>query len=1092
MKPPLVTPNPRPVSIKSATPAVLQAAFSDNQWTNAANLAKQRHRATKDPYYLAVETAAKSQSDNVADRSAGKVAVESMVKDNTTVTDIDTLDMYELACSRLDMKYSETIGLLRARLVKAIPKDMNSCTRCFDACVYHSDWKNAQQIAASLNKNFASDRQFLFQYILATHQYALSEDCPEGSRRIFAQLTKAQADKAFNLHVATASQGHHNRASLTESEAWLWLIIRITHCGREENLELFRKPERGPLAFLEAGLLGPYKEAMDYLQKEEAWDDLFLIGKRILEEVICICQAEALAIEEDERVIDLRKLASAEIEQGTPPKESSAKKDLARAIGKARPRRSLKDHAFLDASCEWYLFKAFYDAARKHPDRKRRLREAHQLFAKTMEALAKAESMKPIFQRSYDLITLKILFERDSQLVPRSEGSTLRVIHLTNHMVEHYKEPGCFKDAQELFKGMSKLEIITFLNSLRIRGIKCVNIFQRLTLMSLAFKLRYYVMANSRFTCEFCDAVLDGSICTSCLKSIATNALDAYKSGMEDDNLRQNILPGEVVDPLSEIAVVGAVCLLRLAGLGYWVSTKDTNSPLYSVNMQLFLQAVLWLDSHVMATPPKNDMHRMLLVKLYLLMGCVTRARALWDGFDVKNAIIDSLGLLFVDRLSSVAPGTFILGSSYDNPVDPFITHYTRSLKNTTPKWIMGSLEVGSFSSLLDMTKSLTTQNTSCALVMSVVEERRGLRMKTGKVETSIEDEPIVRKLSVEHELHDPTDYGILSTLADGDLEPVDSGTSKPIHAIVNYGPLPSHTRAHLGLLAERFLDFICYAQPKEYKPSKAGQVIQLDLQYAFATCSHLQKDMQTLLGIADSKLSEEEKKAFSRQQEMALASLTSPEIWYYRIVWRLAEVVKNVLGLKTNPAPASEVRDYIRVHTKEVTENLGEQTTNFLAVPNSFQSELHGFHGFGALHAMGMLRESALAVKHTVNYLTVTAEKVKNVDKTRSSSASDLAWLAPELKKMAAAAAESENTIKARIKMLKGFVGDADGLQDRLCEWTFGDHTAAHEHDKEFKQEVREKLQGIVPKTDAEGWADQVGDSWRELIRGWAAVKFD
>lgn len=47
-------------------------------------------------------------------------------------------------------------------------------------------------------------------------------------------------------------------------------------------------------------------------------------------------------------------------------------------------------------------------------------------------------------------------------------------------------------------------------------------------------------------------------------------------------------------------------------------------------------------------------------------------------------------------------------------------------------------------------------------------------------------------KLSVEHELHDPTDYGILSTLADGDLEPVDSGTSKPIHAIVNYGPLPS------------------------------------------------------------------------------------------------------------------------------------------------------------------------------------------------------------------------------------------------------------------------------------------------------------
>lgn len=214
---------------------------------------------------------------------------------------------------------------------------------------------------------------------------------------------------------------------------------------------------------------------------------------------------------------------------------------------------------------------------------------------------------------------------------------------------------------------------------------------------------------------------------------------------MEDKNLRQNVLPGENVDPLSDIAVTGAVCLLRLSGLGRWVSMRDVNSPLYCVNIQLFLQAVLWLDSHVIASPPKNDdRHRMILVKLYLLMGCVFRAKSLWEEFDVKNAILDSLGLHYLDRLSSIAPGLF-LGPSHQDPVDPFTAHYTRAFRNTIPKWIMGSLENGNYASVLDMISRNQKQSTSCTLVTTVLEERRGMRMKTGKVDTPIEDHPFVR-----------------------------------------------------------------------------------------------------------------------------------------------------------------------------------------------------------------------------------------------------------------------------------------------------------------------------------------------------------
>lgn len=71
-----------------------------------------------------------------------------MVKDKVTITDADSLDMYEFACSHTDIKYPETIGALRLRLVKAVPKDQKACVRCFNSCVWNSDWKNAQQVTS--------------------------------------------------------------------------------------------------------------------------------------------------------------------------------------------------------------------------------------------------------------------------------------------------------------------------------------------------------------------------------------------------------------------------------------------------------------------------------------------------------------------------------------------------------------------------------------------------------------------------------------------------------------------------------------------------------------------------------------------------------------------------------------------------------------------------------------------------------------------------------------------------------------------------------------------------------------------------------
>lgn len=271
---------------------------------------------------------------------------------------------------------------------------------------------------------------------------------------------------------------------------------------------------------------------------------------------------------------------------------------------------------------------------------------------------------------------------------------------------------------------------------------------------SLSLRLRYVVATRGVSViegnrCGFCNAEMEPDGCLPCLKLIVSIALETYRSGIEIAGPDQDKLSGCSQNPLSDIAETGAYCLLRLAGLGRWSRAPfEGTTPLYHVNIQMFLQAVIWLDSTLTKTLPASDTLRLLLVKLYLLMGCASRAKTLWDQFDVKNSLLDSLGMLYIDRLSSIAPGLFLSGSSRDNPVDPFMVHFTRGLKSTTPKKIMDSLEEGTYSGVHEMIRHAQKQAASCTLAMAVVEERRGLRMKAGKVDiTPIEDYSLVRTL---------------------------------------------------------------------------------------------------------------------------------------------------------------------------------------------------------------------------------------------------------------------------------------------------------------------------------------------------------
>lgn len=564
---------------------------------------------------------------------------------------------------------------------------------------------------------------------------------------------------------------------------------------------------------------------------------------------------------------------------------------------------------------------------------------------------------------------------------------------------------------------------------------------------------------------------IQDDVCIWCSATIVDIALGRYKHAIYDMDLRQNVLPTANGDPLSDLATVGCLSLLQLARIsssrGY---RRNQGSPLFSADIQYVFQAIAWLDSYLTACP-KNDSLRMLLIKLYLLIGCVSRAQSLWDKYDVKNAILDSLGPLFFDRISTFAPGVFVNARS--NPMNKFIEYYNHAIRRTTPKQIVEAFQNQNWQSIPAMAEFSESLKRSCGLVMAVVEERRGLRLKNGKNADVLDADPLVCNLRLAHALRDNTDYSYLPNFGGKD--------SVPTQVLASHGPSLSSTRAHLSLLAERFIDLVSYSQPRDYKPSKPGLVLQHDQHYANDTSINIGRLMEDVFKDSD---------------------LTLPEAHYYRTILKLAKLVAEIHTLYCLvPQPAADSRVVTEFVIKDILEELEEQSKNFLAVPENYPSKIRGFHGFVALHAMGMLRESAFAIKLTASYLTAALDKAKAAaDKANNkSSHGEMTWATNQLRPLTTNATTAQQNMEGRVKALKELV-QGGGWIDRLHTWTFAEGTVytslESKEDRARQKEFREVmsaslLEAIGGETAFEDWAGKVVESWQDLLNGWSAVKF-
>ncbi|KAI0392902.1 hypothetical protein F5Y17DRAFT_434712 [Xylariaceae sp. FL0594] len=1046
VRPVRIRPTARVVILKPTVDIHLDQAFHDGQWTLVANLARQRLRSTKDEYYKALEVAAKSRIDNAADRTSGREAVQAMIDDNTIIRDVDTLDLYESAIEGLDMLHSETIGVLRVRLVKALPKDQSSGVRCYQACVWHWDWENAQEIAASLNKNFPGERKYLFYNIIAMARVALSPDSSEMKKKLFPNLAKALADRAFNLRPTPGRElAGPDMLDLDEEEVLVWLSLRHQFGSPDEMMKLYSLPNWGPLYFIERGFIRSLQHVLHSFLDRKRWGDYIMLVNQILEKVVSVNVLDHLD-----------------------------------------PAKVVINKRYMCNALDWTMWTGVVRACRNHLAEDKHCMDTFlDRFEQAVSVLRRNKFMFRIHESNYERIRLQISFGQAECCPGRDTKLTSQKIrHLVKFALETLGDPDLGKAVLEYIEFLTPTQRVWFvrmLGSPNPEATKPLGSWSQLHLLLLRLTVRF-AEANKALAgqpCLFCrNVVEDGPGCQECLRVIAIEAMAAYEEGRSSFPSSMLTQPfGTAADVVGELAILGSLCLLKMAMPGIKSAHLTGESPLCKTDLQLYLLALAWIDYQ--ASCYRSPTLVFILIKLYLNLGCATKALELYKSLKIKNSLHEALGSMCVDRLASISPANCAPASSGSHAeqmdlATDIIQYYEIAVQKRFPAQALLALQTGSYTEVQDLFLTSDMLGHQCTSVLAVIERRRGARLKSGKSEYSIQDEVLIGSLSPEFDLKDTTDYSPLPDLG--------MNSSVPIQELLSYGPLPTHQRCHLSVLAERFIDLVCYVQPKDFKPSRAAQLANDDWRASAASARKIHGYMETF--IYDKVTSYE-------------SYLTKAEQWYFSVVMKLSDVVSQVLEHVLLTPSTKDVKREVQTGICIALRLLNHQTDHFFNIPPGIPARMQTVQGVAALHAMGMLCESLLVTKNTVQYLTAALERLKSSDRSRATN--EAAWLAPELGKLTDAAALAAGRIKDRIKTLNHTLS-ASGWVDRLDTWMMGNNTAYAARvdaskinaDRKFKETVSTRLKALVPLSYRETWAGSVVDSWREVVKGWNSVKLD
>ncbi|KAL2163589.1 hypothetical protein VTH06DRAFT_5647 [Thermothelomyces fergusii] len=987
-------------ALKSSVGLQLQTAFREGHWHTVIRLAAKRAATLKDPYYEAIKICAESQLDSAAEKCGVLAAVDELVKNKKT-PDIEIIELYEWACRDFfdyDVEYADTLGPLRARWAKANPSSPLAL-QCLQACLERWDLVSAQQIATSLDKAHAntSDRRYMFWNIILTFVLSISPQCTDASRKVYNLLAVRQLERAADLTDNAAKLEPTDRGLLTEEEISLYYRVLRSHGTKEEFLSRIKSPKLGAISQLKEGRKSLLYEALEALETWGEWDLAY-----------SLCR-EALSLG---------------LEEGASP-------------------------FFV---CDLLVWKTFATAASKVSDSDSALGEVQAILNKYVEIKDKASAM---YKKNLNLALLEATFRLPASVLNPNHGNTglsPRVVQIGLFLEQYFERLSAFDDIKGYVAELEFEEIKALMEDVLPKMLgEDSDKARRAVLSALQCKLRYLLSTcpqtlspqpsvvdgqaqEKPFLCRLCNN--PGSLpCDSCLKTLILDAASTYKQITGDTELVDSI-PRLDKDPRLDLALVMGTALLKVSGLRPR-NTDVIQSLWRTVDPGLFLQAVLLLDAQLKETPGNTEL-RLLLVQLYLLLGCASYAYQLWMPLDVKRTIQDSLSPLFFDRISALSPGLF---HGTRPLMEPLRSFYTHNLADRSPVRIWDAFSAGSYTSILDMVRYDGNLRRSCTVMMSLVEERRAVRCYGGKIDVEIAEHFLTENIDDNTTFVNNTDYGPFPNL--------ESPHGPPIHEFLRLGPGLSNERSHLAFLSEQYLDLLVYKPPKEYRPSRQTEVAHRDREYALETLSRLSNSLNDFL-----------------HQPSTPSRLTAAEMTYYTVVSLLAAALLIALSTPRSDPPG--------------------QTGSSTAAEAGWRSLLPGVSpSLTEMPTFSALRDTALAIRYSAAFVTTAHDRELARDRGgRSGMHRDVL---AEMRALDAAAVKVLGEVKGHVQRLKEALGEP-GWLDRILDLVFGGGSAEDGED-EVARAVEEVIGG---RAEAEDWAGKVLESWREGVRGWGMVRME
>jgi hypothetical protein len=333
----------------------------------------------------------------------------------------------------------------------------------------------------------------------------------------------------------------------------------------------------------------------------------------------------------------------------------------------------------------------------------------------------------------------------------RLGGPENRIEELQQYIENQCSSPACFEDIKGFVELLDPVEMKQLAHEyVPALAKRQTEPLRTAAVKVLAYQLQYLVLtvpglvvqqpaAAPEWKCSITDTTSKSPTCPERFQQVAQSGAALYQALIESIGNTD----GHDPDCVPELAILTATALVKVSGFDGTTAGGHT-PPLHSANPARLFQAALILENQLSRTP-KHTRVTLLLVRIYIVIGCVSRAGELWETMDVKRTIIDSLSPYFLDRLATISPSAVVPTPSRPEKslTYPLRAYYAHSLRMRMPRRLADAFESESLVSILDIPNFMEKLRASCTLVMGHIEELRALRA-LGQRSTPPSNEPLL------------------------------------------------------------------------------------------------------------------------------------------------------------------------------------------------------------------------------------------------------------------------------------------------------------------------------------------------------------